>query len=457
MCDTVCDDYVYAAKFSGVYAKSLWKCSRDWGDDCMFRRICACVRNWCKVDKNRSIKLGAVAAVLILGIVLLIQDYRIAVSEIEDGIKRNTYGEGTKDLELEVKVEGNVRDEIKVQVSERMYEGEEISEMFRNCIEKIETEILGENESLDHVEKNLNLMTELEDEPVEISWELDNYDVMNIYGEIQEDTTAEEGTMVNLTAVITYTQDQTKQMLYECAAMVYPEKLTKEEEFVRKVQEEIQREDEKTQVQEKLMLPKAVDGKNLQYFVKMDDRGIVLIVMAMIIGVLIYAQEIQNQGQELQKKRQQMLLDYPEIINKLTLFLGAGMTIKRAFIKIVSDYEAGKNTWGIRCAYEEMKIALREMESGITEAESYERFGKRCNIQEYIRLGALLSQNMRKGTKGMTQILRLEAIQAFENRKAAAKKFGEEAGTKLLIPMFLMLAVVLVMVTVPAFLTMQVS
>ena len=129
--------------------------------------------------------------------------------------------------------------------------------------------------------------------------------------------------------------------------------------------------------------------------------------------------------------------------------------MKRAFRKIVQDYEEEKSTCGFRYAYEEMKITCREMESGVTEAESYEKFGKRCNIQEYIRLGALLSQNIRKGTKGLNQILRLEAIQAFENRKAYARKAGEEAGTKLLVPMFLMLAVVLIMVTIPAFLSMK--
>ena len=76
-------------------------------------------------------------------------------------------------------------------------------------------------------------------------------------------------------------------------------------------------------------------------------------------------------------------------------------------------------------------------------------------MQEYMRLGALLSQNLRKGTRGLTQMLRMEAIQAFEERKARAKRLGEEAGTKLLAPMFLMLAVVLVIVIVPAFLSIQ--
>jgi len=394
--------------------------------------------------------------VLVLGMILLIRDYGISAGEISSGIRRNSYGEGTKELTLDVKVDNHTRDEIKVTVSEQMYEGEEIKAMFENCISKIEKEMLGENESLDHVVTNLNLMTELKGEPVEISWELDNYRIMNIYGEIQEDRTVDEGTLLNLKAVLTYTQDQDRQMVYECSAMIYPKEMTQEEKLIRKIQDEIQKEDMTSQTEEKLILPEKIDGKELKYFEKMDSRGIVLIVMAVLLGILFYAQELQNQGQELQKRRQQMLRDYPEIINKLTLFLGAGMTIKKAFRKVVTDYEAGKRVFGSRFAYEEMRIALREMESGITEADSYERFGKRCNIQEYIRLGALLSQNMRKGSKGLTHVLRLEAIQAFENRKAAAKKFGEEAGTKLLIPMFMMLAVVLVMVIIPAFLTMQV-
>jgi hypothetical protein len=49
----------------------------------------------------------------------------------------------------------------------------------------------------------------------------------------------------------------------------------------------------------------------------------------------------------------------------------------------------------------------------------------------------------------------MEAIQAFESRKNTAKRMGEEAGTKLLMPMFGMLAVVFIMVMVPAFLSMQ--
>ena len=132
------------------------------------------------------------------------------------------------------------------------------------------------------------------------------------------------------------------------------------------------------------------------------------------------------------------------------------MTIKNAWKKIVTDYEKKKEKCGERFAYEEMLITYREMQSGVTEAESYERFGRRCGIPSYLKLGAMLSQNLRKGTRGVAEIMQMEAIQAFEERKALAKRRGEEASTKLLVPMFFMLGIVLVIVIVPAFLSIQI-
>lgn len=90
------------------------------------------------------------------------------------------------------------------------------------------------------------------------------------------------------------------------------------------------------------------------------------------------------------------------------------------------------------------------------ESECYEAFGRRCESPVYRKFGMLLNQNLRKGTKGLTNLLQREAQEAFEERKNMAKKLGEEAGTKLMIPLFLMLAVVFVIVTVPAFLTIQI-
>lgn len=393
--------------------------------------------------------------IFILGAGLTLGDFIRSERKIKAGIERNDYGKGDRIEELKVRIADGRKTPIRVEVSEREYTSKEIREVFQRCIRQMESLILGRNESLDRVEYDLNLLTRMPDEPVDISWELDRYDVMNVNGDLRKDELVPEGTKVMLKAVLTYQKNRKEQTLYECAAMVYPRSNDKEGQSIQ-VEEAVRKADEKTRNKKVLQLPRKLDGEELAYYPLMEERGIVLMVMAFLIAILLYASEKQKKVQDQQRRKQQMILDYPEIINKLTLFLGAGMTVKRAWKKIVQDYEEQMKVWGTRFAYEEMKKTCYEMDSGITEAESYVRFGRRCNIQEYVRMGALLSQNLRRGTKGLNQILRLEAIQAFEERKARAKQLGEEAGTKLLVPMFMMLAVVLVMVIIPAFLSVQI-
>ena len=98
-------------------------------------------------------------------------------------------------------------------------------------------------------------------------------------------------------------------------------------------------------------------------------------------------------------------------------------------------------------------VTYELMKNGISESQAYERFGKRCQLPEYIRLGSVLSQNLKKGSKGLTELLESEAASSMNERKNHAKKIGEQAGTKLLLPMVMMLGIVLVILMVPAFLS----
>ena len=400
---------------------------------------------------------GTAVLVMLSGIVLLTADYAASMTKLDGGIIRNAYGEGSSTEVLDVIIEGRKeRIPVEIEVAEQRYTADEIQEMFDRVIRKLESEILNGNESLDRVEQDLDLVTAVPEEPVDISWELDRYDVMNIQGEIQEDALDAEGTLVTLNAVLTYREDETKQAAYQCTAHLYPLVLSGEEARKQEIEETLAASERKNREEKEWNLPEAIRGKAVSYYRQMDERGLVLIIMALLVISLLIAQKKQDEMQEEARRSRQMIRDYPEIIGKLTLYLGAGMTVKRAFRKVVEEYERQKKTTGVRCADEEMQKTCREMESGHTEAESYENFGRRCKVQAYVRFGALLSQNLRKGTRGLTELLKMEAIQAFEDRKARARRLGEEAGTKLLLPMFLMLTVVLVIVIVPAFLSMQI-
>jgi pilus assembly protein TadC len=97
-----------------------------------------------------------------------------------------------------------------------------------------------------------------------------------------------------------------------------------------------------------------------------------------------------------------------------------------------------------------MLFTVYEMDNGVLQANAYERFGRRCRMSSYNRLATMLSQNIRKGAANLPMLLKAEADEAFQERKHLARKQGEKAGTKLLVPMIMLLAVAMVLITVPA-------
>lgn len=169
------------------------------------------------------------------------------------------------------------------------------------------------------------------------------------------------------------------------------------------------------------------------------------------MAMAVYFLGDEDLKKEIRKREEQMQLTYPELVSKLSIYLGAGMTLKMAWEKISTDYEKVKADKEKNPVYEEMNIACQEMRSGIPEIRAYEQFGKRCGIQLYSKFSALLIQNLKKGSTKLSPLLKEESRLAFEERKNAARKAGEEAGTKLLIPMMMMLCVVMLMILLPAF------
>lgn len=148
-----------------------------------------------------------------------------------------------------------------------------------------------------------------------------------------------------------------------------------------------------------------------------------------------------------------LLFDYAEVVSKLQVLVGAGMTVRNAWGRMVHDYEAAEFRKK-RPAYEEMRQTYYQMENGTAEGVSFREFGRRCRLQPYLKLSSILEQNRKTGTKNLRELLRTEVEDAFEMRKNLARRMGEEAGTKLLIPLFMLLFIVMVFIMVPAMMTM---
>lgn len=198
-----------------------------------------------------------------------------------------------------------------------------------------------------------------------------------------------------------------------------------------------------------LTLPENIEGINVRYELQSDNNPALIVIGFLGVAAIFLARRLDIKNKEKIKMRQ-LEIDYCEVVSKLVLLMGAGLTIRNAWEKTVADYQAQKKVSGERIVYEEMAVTLNEMASGVPERMVYENFGKRCKLPRYIKLGSLLQQNFVKGSKQLLSLLETESDIAFEERKLLAKKQGEEAGTKLLLPMVLELVVVMAIVMVPA-------
>ena len=364
-------------------------------------------------------------------------------------LERSPHGEG--ETVYQVAVDGLLpqETEISVAVGERAYTDEEAEEIFDRIWGEMPSRILGENPSLDQVRTDLNLISRRDDYGVTVDWS-GGGEWIDSLGRVYGEQASPEGEEVWLQAELS---DGSRQSVYELPVTVYPPARTEEERTVERFLAEI-REEDQSQGGESFTLPEQFEGRELSY---RDPEGRPLWALPAlgILAAVFYETEEKEQRKRAREKRERELMrDYPEVVSRLTVFLGAGLTVRGAWEKVVRGYEKSLAEGGRKhAAYEEMREALDRMEKKVPEGKAYQEFGKACGLQPYLKLAGLLEQNRREGTKNLRGTMRLEMASAFEERKNLARKQGEEAGAKLLIPLFLMLGVVMAMVMAPALLS----
>lgn len=364
-------------------------------------------------------------------------------------INRNAYGQGNVKIALSAQVEGEDPEEILYTVEEQKYTEEEIGVMYREASACLTEAVLGENSSPDWITEDLNLVTSMEGYPFQISWDSSNYSLIHTDGSVHNDM-LEDAQVVTLTAYFRYEGMEFQEIF---PVEVYPMTYTEEELRIKNIEASLEEQNQASRTDRIMKLPEKIGTKDVVWKEVIQDSSGYFFLLLLGAAVLIFFSGNKEVEQDLEKRKKELLLDYPEIVNKLTLYMGAGMTIRNAFFKMGEDYKKVSASRKKRYIYEEILLLCHELQSGVSETEAYAHLGKRCQLQAYMKLCALLSQNLRRGSNDLLAMLRQEAVNAFEERKNTAKKLGEEAGTKLLLPMMMMLCIVMALIMIPAFIS----
>ena len=367
-------------------------------------------------------------------------------TEVSNYIQRPYVDED--DTEVKIEVEGLLEgsQKIEIPVSKRVYSDEEVKEAMKKGMDEILKILPGENTSLQNITTDLNPVSELSDLGLGVKWDFGDSDIIDIQGKVDNENLGES---VDIDIGVTLSYESYEES-YVIPARVLPKPMSADESLIKRFKDYISVADKKSAGESGFYLPESFEGKKLVYHLEDGMNFHLIWIMGIIVAILLYLREKNNDRQKLEKKKRELLKDYPDIVSKLIVFIGAGLSVRQSWEGIVKDYESENKEK--RCAYEEMAKSLARLKTGTQENVVYKEFGRSCLLRQYMKLASLLEQNRKSGISTLSTLLGMESQSAWEERLNLAKREGEELNTKLLLPLFMMLLIVMMMIIVPALL-----
>lgn len=363
-------------------------------------------------------------------------------------LERREPGMGEQKAELQVKGD-DVQKKVQIVVPEREYLPEELQAKLTEGRKYIIENYLGENKSSEKVTKPLQLMSQIKNSAIKVKWKLDADGYINRDGTLNNMALSRKAE-ISITAYMVYRDVKEPVELELC---VYPGKKSHEQKLWEEWESCLEEEKAQSAQQKVLTLPQEAAGSKLFYREVRERLWCQVLLAGGLLCICIpFLLDYQTE-QGIRKRNLQLQTEYSEMVERFILLLGAGLTIRGAWLRITGEYERRRASgeMSYHYLYEEMLLTRNEMENGKSEAAAYTAFGRRISMLQYMKFSTLLVQNLKKGSDDLLRRMELEAEDAVRSRRELAKRQGEEAGTKLLFPMMLMLVVVFAMILTAAF------
>lgn len=407
-----------------------------------------------KLEKGKhkylSRKVGLIYLVLALGgffAIILGEDYREG-SLLTTSIERPAYGEEALALEVEVALDqSTMKQSMPLVIQAKVPKGDEAQEVLEEHFFIMVTTMLGDTNLQNQVIEDLNFSRSPFEAPISVSYESLTPEYLTDKGELRINemdlnSSYEASVLVTMTL-----SDRQIENVYEFELLRVPMSLEEEFDLL----------GQRIDIQEgHVILPDSLMERatTLTWRERVAGmRGSQVLALTLILSVLIFVFRKEELNRALEERRLLILIDFPDVVIKLTMLINAGMTLSRAWHKVVMDYQ--EHQLSQRPLYDEMLVTTIQIQNGMPEREALENFGRRTGTKEVMRMTAILIQNLKRGNHSLTEALKQLSIEAWEIRTSSARVLGEKASTKLLLPMGISFVTVIIIVLAPTLMSMQ--
>lgn len=388
-------------------------------------------------------KIILVVVLFVFGLVVAFYvENKETLFQEEYQLERNEAGEGNKKITLILDGQGILEGYPYEFALEERYLTE------HEAIEKMKLAVLEIEEDFLKIERKLPIKKMYQNGLVEAKWSFDKPEYIDAEGNILQEAIPKEGLLVNATVTLSC---QKYELFHMFSFRIEKQLQTEQEHLLESINQYI---NEQMQIEgvNQLSLPEEINGIPLQWKEQKDYLVLKIALLEVIVVVLLVFSKIEKKKQQEKERVMALELDYPEITSQLSILVGAGMSISQGLFRIVEQYQEQRKRGLVarKDGFEELVYICCRIQEGESEREAFTRLGSRVNNQSYHRLIRILLTHKDKGMGDLRHALEEEAQDAYGKRVQLIKKKGEEASTKMLVPLMLMMILVMVIVMLPA-------
>ena len=334
-------------------------------------------------------------------------------------------------------------EDIEIELLSRTYSQEEIENMKESFLDELKLKVLSGNSSFEEIIDDLAFPESIEGYPFAVGYRVRPRGIVDSSGAIINDI--DEETPIELEITYSLEDFEEKETI---EGIILPQTKSEEEEFAKKLKKYLDNENENNRTSKTLILPTQINGVNIKWSKKKSSKVPAIIVLTAVCAGFVFFKDKILSGENEKKRREKIILEYPDFAVKYALLNEAGLTHRQIVDRLASEFDKKKKDSPI---YEEIYKVSMDVKGGLPLTDALESMSKNCGVREITFFVGLINRNIKKGGRDMSAELRKAADESSSEKREKIRRKAETAGTRLLLPMVFLLIIVFALIMIPAF------
>ncbi len=187
-------------------------------------------------------------------------------------------------------------------------------------------------------------------------------------------------------------------------------------------------------------------GFSLSGFLKTEQLPILLILVLLFVAAF-WNLSLSRMKEKVQQRREACETEFPNMVSKLALLINSGMVLREAW-RVTAYGKEGT-------LYTLMKQACEDMENGESDIGAIYKFGVTSDSASIKKFTSAMIQGMQKGNSELADFMVSQTSELWAHKRQMALQQGEVAAGKLIIPLGITFAGIIMIIVSAAMQSMS--